>query len=183
MESIEPSPPSPADFRASIHAYVDRDLTFAHLDDGYELRYEDVRLGWVGDPTYERVALAVTRDGVWWFARTRGPGTEVSELRDDSPVIARYASKLVPGGTIELPDGARLRLRPPVLGETWRVRRGAREQILELGEPWKPWRTRLAPAARDIYHLPLLTMLAFHAVLVEMDSRAGGGEGGGGYYG
>jgi hypothetical protein len=173
--SAEDSTPRPADFRASIHAYVDRDLTFAHLEDGYELRYEDTPLGWVDDPRHERVAIAVTRDGAWRFTRTRGGGVEVSEPREDAPVIARYGSKLLPGGTIELPEGLRLRLRPPILGETWKVRRGPREQILELTpDRSRPWRARLSSASRDIHQLPLLTVLAFHAVVSEIDSPDGG---------
>jgi hypothetical protein len=182
MAASEPSAPEPRDFRASIRSFVDRDLTFCHLDDGYELRHEGLALGWVGESQRRAPARAATRDGAWWFDRLRGGGIEVSE-RLDGPVIARYDSKLLPGGVIELPDGVRLRLRPPIIGETWRVRRGIRELIMELREPWKPWLVRLTDAARDVYHLPLLTMLAFSATLVEMD-RPGGpavaADGGGG---
>jgi hypothetical protein len=180
MATSEPPRPQPADFGPSIRSFVDRELTFEPVEHGYELRHEEFLLGSLGEPRHEAVVHASTRDGSWWFSRLRGGGVEVSEAREGAPAIAEYRSNLVSGGSIELPDGVRLRLRPPILGETWRVRRGARELIMEFSKPWKPWRVRMTPAAREVYHVPLLTMLAFDAALVELDRPAGGAAGGDG---
>ena len=53
-------PPVPT---ASIRSYLDRQLDVAAIDDGYELRYGDQPLGWLGDPKFAAVVEAVTRDG------------------------------------------------------------------------------------------------------------------------
>lgn len=174
-EQAAERPSRPTDFHASIEAYIDRELTAAHIDEGYEIRSGEQPLALLGEPRHEAVVRGVTRAGAWWFTRRRGAAIEVREQPDAGPVVARYRSSLAPGGTIELPDGTSFRLRPPLTGDTWRVRRGLRELIAEFRDPWKPWEIWLAPAARDIYHLPLLTLLAFAAVLVELDTPSGGG--------
>jgi hypothetical protein len=80
-----PSSPLPT---ASIRSYLDRQLDVVAIDDGYELRYADQPLGWLGDPKFAAVVEAVTRDGTWWFRRLKRGDTEATEPR------------LVPGGTI-----------------------------------------------------------------------------------
>jgi hypothetical protein len=141
------------------------------VENGYELRYEDKRLATLGDPKFEAEVECVTRDGAWRFARLRGGHTEAT---DGAGIVARYKSNALPGGTITLGDEIKLKLRPPVMGETWRVRRGIREAVLEIRAPKGPWEVEFAAGARDIYQLPLLTMFAFHAMLVELDRPSGG---------
>ena len=53
------------------------------------------------------------------------------------------------------------------------MRRGPRERVLEIELTKHGWEIEFGPAAKEIYHLPLLTMFALHAVLVESD-RPGG---------
>ena len=167
------TPTSLADFGASIGAFVGRDLTAPHLEEGYLLSDGDRPLALLGELRWEKVVRGVAREGEWWFSRLRGAGIEVREQPGEGPVIARYRSGILPGGQLELPDGMKLRLRPPLTGETWRVRRG-RDAIAAFTDPWKPWTVRLTPTARDVSHLPLLTLLAFAAVLVELDVPSGG---------
>jgi hypothetical protein len=155
---------------ASIRSYLDRELTMVTVEDGYELRYEDVVLATLGDPKLEAEVECVTRDGTWRFASLRGGSTEA---RAGSAVVARCRSNLFPGATITLPDETRLRLRPPVMGQAWRVRRGMRDTLLDMRSPEGPWLVTIDPDARDIYHLPLLTVFALHAVLVQTASLGG----------
>jgi hypothetical protein len=163
------------ELHASIKSYLDRELALPRVEDGYELRYGDLSLAWMEDPRNARTVKCVTRDGEWLFTRFRGGNTEAADARGE--VVARYRSKLLPGGKIELPDGVLVKLRPPVLGETWRVRADRRALVLDMRAPWKPWLVRFGPGAREVYHLPLLTMFAFHALLVEADTSIGGAEG------
>ena len=149
--------------QASIRSYLDRELTMFTVEGGYELRYGDQPLATLGDAKHEVEVECVTRDGSWRFASLRGGNTEA---RSGSAVVARCRSNLLPGATLTLPDETRLRLRPPVMGETWRVRRGLRDTVLHMRSPKGPWLVGFGHEARDIYHLPLLTMFALHAVLV-----------------
>jgi hypothetical protein len=165
------------DLNASIRSYLDRELTMVTTEDGYELRHEDQPLATLGDPRFDAVVPCVTRDGSWHLRRLRNGDTEAS---DGAAVVARYDSNLLPGGTIELPDETRMRLRPPVTGETWKVRRGRRDEVLRMVRTNGPWRIEFTEAAREVYHLPLLTMFAFHAMLVEIDRPGGGGVSGDG---
>jgi hypothetical protein len=143
------------------------------VDEGWELRYGDQLLATLGNPTFEAEVECVTRDGEWVFTRLRGGNTEAST---GAAIVARYRSNVLPGGRIELGDGTRLRLRPPPpLGETWRVRRG-RDVVLALS----PTSVEFGPAARELHELPLVTMLAIHARLTEVDRPSGGGGGDGG---
>jgi hypothetical protein len=155
------------ELHASIKSYLDRELALPRVEDGYELRYGDLPLAWMEDPREAAAASCATRDGEWLFTRFRGSNTEATDARGD--VVARYRSKLVRGGTIELPDGVSVKLRPSVLGETTKVVGDRRTLVLDMRAPWKPWLVRFGPGAREIYHLPLLTMFAFHALLVELD--------------
>jgi hypothetical protein len=164
------------ELHASIKSYVDRELALPRVEGGYELRYGDLPLARIEDPRNARTVTCTTRDGKWLFTRFRGGNTEATDARGD--VVARYRSRLLPRGTIELPDGARAKLRPSALGETTRVFGDRRTLLLDIRAPWRPWLVRFGPGAREIYHLPLLTMLAFHALLVEVDTvvpAAGGG--------
>src|SRR3954454_3408189 len=162
-------PPRP---QASIRSFVDRELTMVTTEDGYELRHEDVALGTRGDPSFETEVECVTRDGAWTFARLRRGDTEA---RMGTAALARYRSGFLPGGRIELPDGRELRLRPPAVSETWRVRRGALKQVMWIRITKGPWEIGFGSLARDIHDLPLLTMFAFHAMLVEIDRPVGAG--------
>jgi hypothetical protein len=148
------------------------------VGEGWELRHEEQLLATLGNPAFAAEVECVTRDGRWVFARLRGGHTEA---KTGAAVVARYKSNALPGGIITLPDETKLRLRPPATSQTWRVRRGVREAILELRLREVHWEIEFSPGARDIYHLPLLTMFAFHAVLVELDAPGGstGGNGGG----
>jgi hypothetical protein len=148
---------------------VDGELRVFTDEYGYEVRHENNVVARVGDPTFSAVVPCVTRDGHWQFERLRGGDTEATL---GTAVIARYDSNLLPGGKIELLDGTRFRLRPPVVGETWRVPR-----VLEITRTAGPYKVRFREAAREVSQLPLLTMFAFHAMLVE--HRPGGGGGGG----
>jgi hypothetical protein len=166
---------------ASIRSYLDRQLEVTVGEDhGYELRYGDSVLATLEDPAYVAAVECVTRDGSWVFERFRGGHCEA---RDGTAVVARYRSGVLPGGRIELPDGLELRLRPPGPGQTWRVRRGLRERVLGITAAKGPWRIEFASAARELYHLPLLTTFAFHAMLSESDKPAGpgGADGGTGF--
>jgi hypothetical protein len=162
--------------QASIRSYLDRELTMFTVEGGYELRYGDATLATLGDPKFEAEVECVTRDGSWLFKRLRGGNTEAVS---GTAVVARYKSNALPGGTITLGEGTKLRLRPPITGERWRIRRGARETVLSIRAPKGPWEITFGEAAREVYELPLLTTFAFHAMLVELD-RPSGGNGGGG---
>jgi hypothetical protein len=159
------------ELHASIKSYLDRELSVPRVEEGYELRIGDLPLARMEDPHDGHTVTCTTRDGEWFFTRYRGGNTEATDVRGD--VVARYKSKLLPGGTIELPDGVRVKLRPAALGETSRVRDARRALVLDIRAPWKPWLIRFGEAAREVYHLPLLTMFAFHALLVEADMPHG----------
>jgi hypothetical protein len=165
----------PAPIRASILSYVDRELEVLPGRDGHEVRYGDVSLAWVENPLFAAEARCTTRGAEWTFTRLRGGDTHAAI---GTAVIARYDSNLLPGGKIELGDGSLFRLRAPVGGEIWRVRRGRRELVLDIRPLSDRWAIRFAPAAREVHELPLLTMFAFHAVLVEIDRPTGGPTGG-----
>jgi hypothetical protein len=166
------------ELHASIKSYLDRELALPHFEHGYELRYGDLPLAWMEDPRGERTVYCATRDGSWLFTRLRGGNTEATPARGGDEPVARYKSKLLPGGTIELPDGTNVKLRPPVTSDTWRVQRGRRDLVLDVRDPWKPWLVRFGDAAREIYQLPLITMFAFHALLVETETPSSGDFGG-----
>jgi hypothetical protein len=146
------------------------------VHDGFELRHEDQVLAQLGDPRIARVVPCVTHDGEWRFERMRSGDTEATA---GVAVVAKYKSNLLAGGEIGLPDGLELRLRPPVLSETWTLRRGLRERVLVIKAPAGPWRISFSDAAREIHQLPLITMFAFHAMIVEVDRPSGGASGGG----
>jgi hypothetical protein len=154
----------------SILTYVEGHLGAVEVDDGYELRYEDRVLGWLGDPKFERTVRCVTRGSEWTFTRMRSGDTEATS---GTAPVARYKSNVLPGGTIELPDESRFRLRAPVTGELWKLRRGRREVLLALRPMRNGWEIRFEPAAREIPQLPLVTMVALHAVLVEVGRTTG----------
>lgn len=162
---------------ASIRSYLERALALRPVEDGWELHYGDAVLATLGNPAFVREVHCVTCDGQWTFERLRGGHTEA---RQGSAVIARYRSRVIPGGVIELPDEMKLRLRPPATSRTWRVRRGLRVVVLTISPTEAGWKVEFGALAREIYHLPLLTMFAFHAVLTEADRPAGGGGGDGG---
>jgi hypothetical protein len=168
------------DLHASIRSYLDHELTMVTTEDGYELRYGDSALATMGNPKLDAEVECVTRDGTWRFKRLRGGNTEAGL---GSAIVARYKSNAFPGGVITLGEAVKLKLRPPIVSETWRVRRGARETILSIRAPAGPWEIRFTAAAREIYELPLLTLFAFHAMLVELDRPGGDGSGGGPYGG
>jgi hypothetical protein len=165
------APPIPT---ASIRSYLDRQLEVVTTDDGYQLRGGEQSLALLDNPRFEASVSCVTRDGQWRFNRLRGGNTEAIS---GSATVARYKSNALPGGTIELPNETKLRLRPPFTSQTWRVRRGARERVLEIRVAKGTWQIEFTPAASEIYHLPLLTMFAFHAMLVEIDTPTGGSTG------
>ena len=156
----------------SILSYVGEHIGAVEVDDGYELRHGDHVLGWLGDPKFELAVRCVTRGSEWTFKRLRGGDTEATS---GTAVVARYKSNFLPGGTIELPDESRFRLRPPATGEKWRLRRGRREILLELRPMRDGWEIRFKPAAREIHQLPLVAMVALHAALVELDRPTGDG--------
>jgi hypothetical protein len=156
----------------SISAHVHRDLQMFTVDPGYELRHGDQPLGSLsGDPRLAATVECATGNGAWLFARLRGGNTEA--LANDA-VLARYKANLLPGGTFELPDGTKPKLRAPIPRRPWRV-----PDVLAIHAKDGPWELRFGAAAREVYHLPLLTMFAFHAMLVELDRPSGGGGGDG----
>jgi hypothetical protein len=164
---------------ASIRSYVDRELQVFTVDEGYELRHGESPLATLGDGLTERSVDCVTRDGSWVFTTKRGNNVEIS---DGSATVARYQSGLLPGGRIELPDGSKVRLRPRSAGAKWRVELSRREPVLDLRAVKGPWVVEFGPAAREVYHLPLLTMLSFHAAMIESRTpSSGGGDGGIGF--
>jgi hypothetical protein len=154
----------------SILSHVEEPIGAVEVDDGYELRHGDHVLGWLGDPRFELAVRCVTRGSEWTFTRLRGGDTEATS---GTALVARYKSNLLPGGTIELPDESRFRLRPPVTGEFWKLRRGRREVVLALRLMRDGWEIRLDEAAREIRQLPLVAMVALHAVLVEVGRTTG----------
>jgi hypothetical protein len=170
-------PPVPT---ASIRSYLDRQLTVVTVGDGYELRHAERVLGWLESEWQRAVVECVTADGSWEFALHRDRRVLATNRGTSEDVIASFAPGLVTGGTIELPGGPRFRLRAPALGETWRVRKGLRETILAIRAPAGPWEIDFTVAARELYELPLLTMLAFHVVQREAARFEGGAAGGGG---
>ena len=89
-------------------------------------------------------------------------------------VVGQYESRLLPGVTILLPDDSRFRLRAPVTGETWRLRRGRRALVLDVRPMRVGWAIRLRPAAGELQQRPLIAMLTFHVVLSEIDRPTGG---------
>jgi hypothetical protein len=170
-------PPVPT---ASIRSYLDRQLTVVTVEGGYELRHEERLLGWLENEWQRPVIDCATADGSWQFALQRDRRVLATNRGASEEVIASFAPGLVTGGTIDLPDAPRLRLRAPALGETWRVRRGLRGTILTIRAPAGPWEIDFMAAARELYHLPLLTMLAFHVLQREASRYEGGAAGGGG---
>lgn len=159
---------------ASILSYLDRELAMVTTQDGYELRHGDAVLATLGDGLTDPVVECVTRDGSWTFTTRRGNRVEVGDGE------ARYDSGVLHGGRIRLPDGTRFRLRPVAAGTKWRVQRSRREWVLDIRTTKGPWVIAFGPAAREVYQLPLLTMLSFHATIVESRTPfAGGGDGGG----
>ena len=151
----------------SIRSYVDRELQLREtLDDTWELRYGDVLLGRLGDTRYATVECT-TRDGVWVFTRERGGDIEATQ---GTAVVARYESGLMPGGPIELVTGARFKLRPPIVGETWRIR-----NLVDFKPEEGVWSIGFGERAREVYELPLLTMLALRAILSEHRYSGDGG--------
>jgi hypothetical protein len=156
----------------SILTYVDGRLGAVALGEGYEIRHEDRVLGWLDEPRLAPAVRCITRGSEWTFTRLRGGDTEATS---GTAVVARYKSNFLPGGTIELPDESRFRLRPPATGEKWRLRRGRREILLELRPMRDGWEIRFKPAAREIHQLPLVAMVALHAALVELDRPTGDG--------
>src|SRR4051812_28131473 len=96
-------------------------------DEGYELRCDDVPVATIGNPAFKAEVACATRDGSWTFARLRGGNTEA---RLGTATIASYRSGFLPGGRVALPDGLELRLRPPAVGQTWRVRRGMMSAVI-----------------------------------------------------
>jgi hypothetical protein len=148
------------------------DLVARYADDGIEISDPDGGLvGWLEDPRATAEARCLARDGDWRFTRLRGGDIEATL---GTAVIARYESKFLPGGAIVLGDGSRLRLRPPVVGDTWRLRQGRRTAVLEVAPQRVGWAVRLKPPARELQQLSLITLFAFHAVLSELDRPTGG---------
>jgi hypothetical protein len=170
-------PPVPT---ASIRSYLDRQLTVVTVEGGYEVRHGERLLGWLENEWQRPVVECVTADGSWRFALQRDRRVLATTRGASDEVIASFTPGLVTGGTIDLPDAPSLRVRAPALGETWRVRRGRRETILTIRAPTGPWEIDFTAAARELYHLPLLTMLAFHVVQREAARFEGGAAGGGG---
>lgn len=152
-----------------------RALTVYGVENGFALYDGEDAVAWLGDPKFRAEVTCSTRGSTWTFARLRRGHTEALL---GGQVIARYRSGLFPGGTIEMPGGERLRLRPPIAGQTWRVRRHRRDQVIAIRSTKGPWEIDVAATAADIHDLSLLTTFAFHAFLVEVD-RPGGGDGGG----
>jgi hypothetical protein len=142
-------------------------------EEGYEVRYEEQLLATLGDPQFSPEVECVTRDGSWRFIRLKRGN---AQALDGTAVVASYLSNLFPGGTIELTDSSRFRLRPPLpWTETWKLRRG-RELVVAL----RLEKVVFGPAAREVYQLPLLTLFAFHSMLIEYSRQSGGGGGDGG---
>jgi hypothetical protein len=162
--------------QASIRSYLDRELSLSAPYDGYELRYGDLTLARMENPRQAPTVSCATRDGDWLFTRFRGGHTAATDARGGDDVVARYKAKLLPGGTIELPSGPRIKLRPPSLNRTWKAHADRRAPVLDFRRHEDEWLVRFGEAARDVYHLPLLTMFAFHAVLVETDAPTTGGS-------
>jgi hypothetical protein len=155
----------------SILTYVDGRVGAVAVGEGYEIRHEDRVLGWLDEPRLAPVVRCITRGSEWTFTRLRGGNTEATA---GTAVVARYKSHVLPGGTIELPDESRFRLRRPSMTEVaWSLRRGRREVLLELRPMRDGWEIRFEPAAREIYQLPLVAMVALHAVLLEAGQSTG----------
>jgi hypothetical protein len=156
---------SPLAIRYSILSYADGRLGALAVGDGYEIRHEDRVLGWLDEPRLERAVRCITRGSEWTLTRSRTGNTEVTT---GTAVVARYKSSVLPGGTLELPDESRFRLRrPSMTGVAWSLRRGRREVVLELRPMRDGWEIQFEPAAREIHQLPLVAMLALYAVVVE----------------
>jgi hypothetical protein len=149
-----------------------RELLARRVEDGWEVRDGGELFGSFGDPKAAAAVRCVTRDGAWEFRRLRGGNTEATM---GTAVAARYESKLLSGGTIVLPDDSHFRLRRPVTGEIWRLRRGRREVVLDVAPMRIGWAIRLEPVASELQQIPLITMFTFHAVLSELDQPGGGG--------
>jgi hypothetical protein len=152
----------------SIRSYIDRALTLVPVEGGSELRGDDGQLvAWLESEWERRVVGCVTGDGSWEFELDRANQVTARRTGTDGGVVANYRPALVSGGTIELADGTRLRFRPPALGETWRVRIGARRGVLRVRAEGASREVRFEPAAREVHDLALVTMLALHLVAVE----------------
>lgn len=150
---------------------MERELLARRVEESWEVREGDLVFASLEDPKTTADARCVARDGDWRFARLRNGHIEATM---GTAVVARYESKLLPGGVIVLGDEARLRMRPPVLGDTWRLRRGRREVVLEVAPQRYGWAIRLNQPARELQPLSLIALFAFHAVLTELDRPTGG---------
>jgi hypothetical protein len=158
---------------ASIRSYLDRELGMVNTEEGgYELRYEETVLATLGNPRIQAEVECVTRDGTWRFVQLRNAHAEAML---GTAVVATYRSRALPGGTIVLGDDTKLRLRPPIVGDTWRLRRGRRDTLLEMRSGKHEWRLRFGHTARELHELPLVTMFAFHGAAMEMARSPEGG--------
>jgi hypothetical protein len=149
-----------------------RELLARRTEDGWEVCDGDEVFGRVGDPRESAAVECVVQRGRWVFRRLRGVECEATM---GTAVVARYESKALTSGAIVLPDDSRLRLRRPVTGDVWRLRRGRRELVLEVRPLRVGWAIGLGPVAGEIQQLPLIAMFAFHAVLCELDVPNSGG--------
>ena len=157
---------------ASIRSLVGDELTLHEdmAEEAFEIRHGDEAVAWLGDPRFNGVTSAMSRDGEWTFTRLRGGSSDASR---GGFVVARYRSGLLPGGTLTLGEDVRFRLR--ARGRRRHVSRGPRERVVTVDFSHSPRRITFGEAAQGIHDLALLTLFSIHAMLVESDVPSGGG--------
>src|SRR4051812_11871144 len=167
MPSMETRTP-----RASIGLYAGRTLAFVPGDDTrFELRAEEDVVGRLRPIAPGEPGRAEAVEGEWWLVNPRG--SEVDAGRDGSDMtIARYRPGLLGGGRIRIDGAGSYALRPPVLGDATRLRRGRRRlasisaiRAIKLGSP------------ADDPALSLVLLVALQALLLEQLLPATGGVG------
>ena len=160
--------------RASISLYAGRQLEFVPVEDSwFELRADDGTLvARLRPVTPDLEGRAEAADGRWWLLNPRGSDVDAGRDGSGTP-IARYRPSLI-GGRIRIADNGRYSVRPPMLGDSVRLRRGRRlvAAITRIHD------VKLGAAAPDA--LPIL--IALQALLLEqLLPNAGGGGGGGAF--
>jgi hypothetical protein len=163
--------------RTGISAFVGRELTLASTGDArFELRGDRTVVGTLESPR-EGVANAAAVDGRWWLANHRGSEIDAG-LEGSESAIARYRPATAGGGILRLEQGSNYRLRPPVIGDRFTLRRRrTRTSVAEI-ERTDFYTVHLADSAADEQQLSLLVLLALQALILEEAMPPGPGASG-----
>jgi hypothetical protein len=127
-----------------------------------------------------QAAIRRRRHRLGWHIEVTPPGT-------DAPVLDYQPATLRAGGTLELANGARYRLRRVQAGDDWILARANRDDLARIARRIKPPsgsalaqdRTGLRPAAAHEPDLTLLLAAGCAAITAQYEQPTGGQWGGG----